>query len=651
MNSQIPLWIIPAFPLLGAVLLGVISLVRAKSELPVPEAYAGALSVLFPLCSFAAVAMFAIGMPNNGVYAETLGNWIAIGNFKITFGFLFDSLTKIMLLFVTGITTLIVAYSIGYMKGDKGYVRFLCYLNLFLFSMIILVLADSLPLTFLGWEGVGLCSYLLVGFWNKEPLNCKAADKAFLVNRVGDVGFLLGMFVLISVGGTSLLNYANLNEWLNFVLKLRIPSEELSYTIACAALLLFFACTGKSAQIPLLTWLPDAMAGPTPVSALIHAATMVTAGVYLMARLSLLFAVSPGILGIVLLIAIVTAFWAAIAGLVQHDIKKVLAYSTISQLGFMFMAAGAGAFDVAIFHVFTHAFTKAALFLGAGSIIHALGGEQDIRKMGGLAFKLPSTFLIMLVAWASLIGLPGLACFWSKDLILERVYGSFAPIGPILYCAALFTALLTAIYMTRLMVLVFLGKFRGSSHAAEHLHESPLVMQVPMWILVAGCLFAGYVWAGLIPGLDYFEKTLEPVLGHSQGIPAELQRENHVSHWLFVLSGSAAAIFGLVFAGIYFRKKIPRYFGHNELPGLARIWTFSFDALHSIAGILPLRISVFAFNLANKFLRITMTVISAVPYICSEGLRVIQASKLRMQLTLTILCAVVFVYCLVFLIR
>ncbi|MDR2731731.1 MAG: NADH-quinone oxidoreductase subunit L, partial [Fibromonadaceae bacterium] len=453
MTSQIPLWIIPFFPLLGAILLGAISLAWTKSEQPVPEAYIGAFSVLFPLCSFVAVVLFALGMPNDGVYAETLGNWIAVGNFKITFGFLFDSLTKIMLLFVTGITTLIVLYSLGYMKGDKGYIRFLCYLNLFLFSMIVLVLADSMPLTFLGWEGVGLCSYLLVGFWNKDNLNCLAANKAFLVNRVGDVGFLLGMFVLISIGGTSLLNYETLNEWLSF----GVSSEILAYLLASAALFLFFACTAKSAQIPLLTWLPDAMAGPTPVSALIHAATMVTAGVYLMARLSLLFAISPGILGIVLLIALGTALWAAIAGLVQHDIKKVLAYSTVSQLGFMFMAAGVGAFDVAIFHVFTHAFTKAALFLGAGSVIHALGGEQDIRKMGGLAFKLPSTFMIMFVAWASLIGLPGLACFWSKDLILERVYGSFGPIGPMFYYVALFTALLTAIYMTRLMVLVFLG--------------------------------------------------------------------------------------------------------------------------------------------------------------------------------------------------
>jgi len=592
-------------------------LVQIKSEQPIPEVYIGALAVSLPLLSFVATVMFALDMPGDGVYAETLGNWISIGDFQVSFGFLFDSLTRIMLLFVTGITTLIVLYSIGYMRGDSGYTRFMCYMNLFLFSMVVLVLSDSLPLTFLGWEGVGLCSYLLVGFWNKDLLNCKAADKALLVNRVGDVGFLLGMFILLALGGTSILNYANLNEALAIGLLIDLSPSFTYELVIAAAFFLFFACTAKSAQIPLLTWLPDAMAGPTPVSALIHAATMVTAGVYLMARLYALFVFDLLIPAIVLIIALATAFWAAVAGLVQHDIKKVLAYSTISQLGFMFMAAGAGAFDVAIFHVFTHAFTKAALFLGAGSVIHALGGEQDIRKMGGLALKLPSTFLIMLLAWASLIGLPGLACFWSKDLILESVYG--API----YYGALFTALLTAVYMTRLMVLVFLGKFRGGEHIAEHIHESPIVMQTPMWILAAGCIFAGYV---------------------------PLTSENHLNMFLAAIS-STAAIAGLVFAGIYFSRKIPKYPGHNELVGFAKIWTFSFDALHYVCGILPVRIAVFFLDLVNKFLRTTMSVFGTVPYICSEGLRFMQANKLRVQLTLSVISSVVLVYWLVFFIR
>jgi NADH-quinone oxidoreductase subunit L len=617
MTSQIPLWIIPFFPLIGALLLGAITLAQAKSEQPVPEAYIGALAVSLPLLSFVTTAMFALDMPRDGVYLETIGDWISFGDFQIPFGFLFDSLTKIMLLFITGITTLIVLYSIGYMKGDSGYTRFMCYMNLFLFSMIVLVLSDSLPLTFLGWEGVGLCSYLLVGFWNKDLLNCKAANKALLVNRVGDAGFLLGMFILLALGGTSILNYANLNEALAIGLLIDLPPSFAYELVIAAALFLFFACTAKSAQIPLLTWLPDAMAGPTPVSALIHAATMVTAGVYLMARLYALFVFDLLIPIIVLIIALATAFWAAVAGLVQHDIKKVLAYSTISQLGFMFMAVGVGAFDVAIFHVFTHAFTKAALFLGAGSVIHALGGEQDIRKMGGLAFKLPSTFLIMLLAWASLIGLPGLACFWSKDLILENVYG--API----YYAALFTALLTAVYMTRLMVLVFLGKFRGDEHAAKHLHESPIVMQAPMWILAVGCIFAGYV---------------------------PLTEESHLNLFLAAIS-SATAIAGLVFAGFYFSKKIPKHPGHNELVGFAKIWTFSFDALHYVCGILPVRIAAFLLDLVNQFLRTTMSVFSMVPYICSEGLRFMQANKLRVQLALSVISSVVLIYWLVFFIR
>jgi NADH-quinone oxidoreductase subunit L len=616
MTSQIPLWIIPFFPLIGTLLLGVVTLAQTKGEQSVLEAYMGALAVFFPFLSFIATVMFAIDMPSDGVYAETLGSWISIEDFQISFGFLFDSLTKIMLLFITGITTLIVLYSVGYMKGDVGYTRFMCYLNLFLFSMIVLVLSDSLPLTFLGWEGVGLCSYLLVGFWNKDLLNCKAANKALLVNRVGDVGFLLGMFALIAYGGTWFLNYSNLNEG---IMQGYITNRTL---LELVALLLFFACTAKSAQIPLLTWLPDAMAGPTPVSALIHAATMVTAGVYLMARLDFLFGIVPNVLTLVLLIALATALWAAITGLVQHDIKKILAYSTVSQLGFMFMAAGVGAFDVAIFHVFTHAFTKAALFLGAGSVIHALGGEQDIRKMGGLAFKLPSTFLIMLLAWASLIGLPGLACFWSKDLIMEKLYDS--NMGPLFYGVALFTAFLTAVYMTRLIVLVFLGKFRGDNHTAEHIHESSFVMQLPMWILAMGCIFAGYVW---------------------------FRDEEHHLDMFFVVAGSAAALFGLVFACIYFSKKIPRHPGHGDLVGFAKIWTFSFDVLHYVCGILPVRIAVFFLDLVNKFLRITMSVFSIVPYICSEGLRFMQANKLRVQLALSLISSVVLVYWLVFFIR
>jgi NADH-quinone oxidoreductase subunit L len=426
------------------------------------------------------------------------------------------------------------------------------------------------------------------------------------------------MFTLMALGGTSILNYANLNETLSSGSLIRsLPfAPEL---IVIAAFFLFFACTGKSAQIPLLTWLPDAMAGPTPVSALIHAATMVTAGVYLMARLSAFFAFDLLFSVIVLLVALATALWAAIAGLVQHDIKKVLAYSTISQLGFMFIAAGAGAYDIAIFHVFTHAFTKAALFLGAGSVIHALGGEQDIRKMGGLAFKLPSTFLIMLFAWASLIGLPGLACFWSKDLILESVYTA-----PLFYYIALFTAILTAVYMTRLMVLVFLGKFRGGGHIAEHIHESPVIMQIPMWILAAGCIFAGY---------------------------APLTSENHHTNIFIIITCCGGAIFGLAFAAVYFSKKIPRYPGRNELVGFARTWTFSFDKLHFVCVILPVRIAVYILAWVNRFLQTTMSIISMIPYICSEGLRSLQAGKLRVQLTLSVISSVILVYWLVFFIR
>lgn len=418
--TNIPLWLIPLFPLLGTIILGSIAVASSSNKKGAPEGIVGAIAVLLPAMSFVSVAALATNMPVSGI-RETLCNWIDIPLLKVDIGFLFDALSRIMLLFVTGIGTLIALYSIGYMHGDRGFARFFAYINLFLFSMIVLVLSDSLLLTFLGWEGVGLCSYLLIGFWNKDIKNCKAANKAFIVNRVGDIGFLLGMLCLVTVGGAGALNYDLLNQFIQMVIagghvELVLPMLTL------ASVMFFVGCTGKSAQIPLLTWLPDAMAGPTPVSALIHAATMVTSGVYLVARLSNMFVLCPDVLNLILVVGALTAFWAAFAGLFQNDIKKVLAYSTISQLGYMFMAAGVSAFDASIFHVFTHAFFKASLFLGAGAVIHALAGEQDMRRMGGMIKKTPVTACVMIFAFLAIVGFPGFAGFWSKDLILERIF-------------------------------------------------------------------------------------------------------------------------------------------------------------------------------------------------------------------------------------
>ena len=420
---MIPLWLIPLFPLAGTIVLALIAVASSDSKKGPDEGLVGFLGVLFPLLAFVATGLLAWNMPQDGIH-QTLGSWIDSPLLSVHFGLLFDGLSRTMLLFITGIATLIILYSTGYMHKDRGFARFFAYMNLFLFSMVVLVLSDSLVLTFLGWEGVGLCSYLLIGFWNKDLNNCKAANKAFLVNRVGDVGFLLGMAILVTIGGSAFLNYADLTAWLvnpafRDVLIANLP------LLTVAGLLFFWACTAKSAQIPLLTWLPDAMAGPTPVSALIHAATMVTAGVYLVARLSPLFVRLPYVLTIIAIVGMLTAFWAAIAGLLQNDIKKVLAYSTISQLGYMIMAAGAAAFDVSIFHVFTHAFFKATLFLGAGAVMHALAGEQDMRKMGGLLKKTPITAMTMLFAYLAIIGFPGFSGFFSKDLILERLLALF----------------------------------------------------------------------------------------------------------------------------------------------------------------------------------------------------------------------------------
>jgi NADH-quinone oxidoreductase subunit L len=529
-------------------------------------------------------------------------------------------------------------YSTGYMHKDRGYAKFFADINLFVFSMVVLVLSDSLVLTFLGWEGVGLCSYLLIGFWNKDLKNCKAANKAFLVNRVGDVGFLLGMAALVTVGGSSLLNYADLVAWI-----LNPASAEMITTslplLTIAGLLFFWACTAKSAQIPLLTWLPDAMAGPTPVSALIHAATMVTAGVYLVARLSPFFVILPGVLPIIAIVGMATAFWAAVAGLLQNDIKKVLAYSTISQLGYMFMAAGVSAFDVSIFHVFTHAFFKATLFLGAGAIMHALAGEQDMRKMGGLLKKTPITAITMLFAYLAIIGFPGFSGFFSKDLILEHVFGFSRIFGPILYCVGLATAVITAVYMTRLMVLVFLGKYRGELRD-DQIHEAPLSMTFPMCVLAIGSAFSGYFWNVFVHGANWFEQWLAPVVQTAQKMAHFLTVDKAMpSPLTFAILGTIAALVG-VCAGymIFTRKRIPQLKKNADTTpvGAAGDWTFFFDYIHNVV------IKAFEFLawvtdvVVDKFVQILQWMVCAIVFIVGDGLRSLQVRKVRLQVALSI---------------
>jgi NADH-quinone oxidoreductase subunit L len=464
------------------------------------------------LACIAVAASFAIALfvfwqlPAAGAFRDTVYTWIESGSFQVRLSFQVDALTTVMLLVVTGIGLLIHLYALGYMGHDDGIIRFFVYLNLFIFFMLLLVMGDNLLVLFVGWEGVGLCSYLLIGFWYSDHKNTIAGNKAFIVNRIGDFGFMLGILLIVTTLGRQgiwTLDFVELQKHVNLL------SPEI---ITLITLLLFVGATGKSAQIPLFVWLPDAMAGPTPVSALIHAATMVTAGVYMTARLHFLFVLAPATLSLIALIGAATAFFAATVALAQTDIKRVLAYSTVSQLGYMFLALGVGAFSAAIFHLFTHAFFKACLFLGAGSVIHALDGEQDMRNMGGLRAYLPTTYWTYLVATLAISGAPLTAGFFSKDLILWQAYAS--PHGSTeLWLVAWITAGLTACYMFRQLFMVFHGEFRGSDHVKAHVHESPPVITLPLVVLAVGSIFAGwlatpdYLWG------NRWDPWLHPIFG------------------------------------------------------------------------------------------------------------------------------------------
>lgn len=409
-----------------------------------------------------------------------LFEWFRVGSLNVDFGFMLDQLSLMMVLIITGIGSLIHLYSIGYMAHDNGFYKFFTYLNLFIFSMLFLVLGSNYLILFIGWEGVGLCSFLLIGFWYENPEYTKAARKAFIMNRIGDLGLLLGIFAIAY--STHSLDYLSLSENTD-------KFSTNSPMVLFITLSLFIGAMGKSAQIPLYTWLPDAMAGPTPVSALIHAATMVTSGVYLVVRSNFFYSLAPYTLDIILYIGLATSLIAAFIGLRQNDIKKVLAYSTVSQLGFMFIALGTESYTTAMFHLMTHAFFKALLFLGAGSVIHAMSGEQDMRFMGGLYKKIPITSLTFLIGTLAIIGVPPLSGMISKDEILTKIWEH----SPILWGLTLFSAMLTAIYMLRMFFLTFFGSFRGNEHQKSHLHESPLVMTIPLVVLAILAILGGFI--------------------------------------------------------------------------------------------------------------------------------------------------------------
>jgi len=539
MNASLHLWLIPLLPFAGFLLNGIIGR-------RLPRWLVSTVGLLAPLSSFALVLQDCILVwpshdPDlrNGIFplpwTQNFGHWIALGSLHVDFTLVLDQLSLVMLLVVTGVGFLIHLYSVGYMHDDPGYARYFSYLNLFLFFMTTLVLAGNVLVMFVGWEGVGLASYLLIGFWFQKTTAADAGKKAFIVNRIGDFGFLIGIFLLLGNFGT--LTFSEISA------KLAANPGWTGGILTAICLCLLIGATGKSAQLPLYVWLPDAMEGPTPVSALIHAATMVTAGVYMIARTHFLFDRSPYALGVVAIVGAATALFAATMGLMQNDIKRVLAYSTISQLGYMFLACGVAAYSAAIFHLMTHAFFKALLFLAAGSVIHAMGGEQDMRKMGGLRKKLPVTFWTMTAAVFAIGGFFPFAGFFSKDAIL---YAAFlqGTAGKWLWFVGLVTALLTSVYMFRLWYMTFFGEAR--SHDA-HPHEAPVSMLIPLAILAALSVCGGWI------GIDRMREFLAP----ATGMHVAVATSPHLELWLSILAVLVAAE-GWLIADKYYRRKPER---------------------------------------------------------------------------------------------
>ncbi|MEE9537754.1 MAG: NADH-quinone oxidoreductase subunit L, partial [candidate division NC10 bacterium] len=495
------IWLVPAFPLLGVVINGLFGRTYIRDRAHLVAVPAAGLSFIVAL--LISLQVFAGRTLDLSLYP-----WVVAGDFHAPVGFLVDPLSTVMMLTVTFVGLLIHIYSIGYMHDDPGYPRFFVYMNLFMFSMLILILANNYLLMFLGWEGVGLCSYLLIGFWYEKKTATDAGNKAFIVNRVGDAGFLLGLFLIWTTFGT--LEYAGVFQQAEGLHgQLTEPALGGLSLVTWITLALFVGAMGKSAQLPLYVWLPDAMEGPTPVSALIHAATMVTAGVYMVARSSPLYNLAPTTLGLVATVGAVTAVFAATIACVQNDIKRVIAYSTISQLGYMFLGAGVGAYASGIFHLYTHAAFKALLFLGAGAVIHGLHQEQDIQRMGGLRPYMKVTAYTFLVGALANAGIFPLAGFWSKDEIL---FAAFSGGHYVLWVLGLVGAFLTAFYMARLYFLTFEGQFRGDSHRVAHVHDAPPTMAIPLIVLAIGSVVVGFV--GIPPEQGPFHQFLAPVLHH-----------------------------------------------------------------------------------------------------------------------------------------
>lgn len=569
--------LIPLLPLIGFIINGV-------GFKKIPKNIASGIGILAVLASFCLVAAQYSSAPSNPVVYKVF-NWINLGSFSVDFSFQIDHLSLIMMLIITGIGTLIHLYSAGYMSHDEGFGKFFAFLNLFIFFMLLLVMGSNFIVMFVGWEGVGLCSYLLIGFWNKNTEYANAARKAFIMNRIGDLGFLIGIFLIIA--------YTNSVEYSEVFNNIKSLNPNIINYIAIA---LFIGAMGKSAQIPLFTWLPDAMAGPTPVSALIHAATMVTAGIYLMVRANVLFSAAPQTLEFIAWIGLATALVAASIGLFQNDIKKVLAYSTVSQLGYMFLGLGVMAYSSSFFHVLTHAFFKALLFLGAGSVIHAMSNEQDIRKMGGLYKKLPLTFWTFLIGTIAISGIPPFSGFFSKDEILAHVYEH----NKTMWILALIGSFMTSFYMFRLLFLTFFGSFRGTKHQADHLHESPISMTLPLIILAILSAIGGFLnLPHIFGGHSALAQYLSPII-------TQASTSHAISESLeFTLMGIsvAVAIVALIMAYVIYlsRKTIPAQ--DSEITGVQKLIynKYYFDEIYDAVFTKPImKLSQFFYNILEK---------------------------------------------------
>ncbi|MEW6137941.1 MAG: NADH-quinone oxidoreductase subunit L [Thermodesulfobacteriota bacterium] len=553
-------WLIPVFPLIGFAINGLIG--KAFSEKAI--GWIGSLSVGASFVIAVSIFLELLGMdPGSRSVQKVVYTWIISGDLNVPIGFLVDPLSTVMMLVVSGVGFVIHVYSIGYMHGELGFRRFFAYLNLFVFNMLILVSSNNFLLLFVGWEGVGLCSYLLIGYYYEKKSAADAGKKAFVVNRVGDFGFLIGMFLIFVTFGTF--------DFTQVFSEAHAKLAQGGLLVTLITLLLFVGATGKSAQIPLYTWLPDAMEGPTPVSALIHAATMVTAGVYMVARCSILFALAPISLSVVAVIGAATAFYAATIGITQFDIKRVLAYSTISQLGYMFLACGVGAFATGIFHLMTHAFFKALLFLAAGSVMHAMSGELDMRKMGALKSHLPHTHWTYLFGTLAIAGILPFAGFFSKDEILffafERGAG-FWIVGAV-------AALMTSFYMFRSVFMTFYGESRVEPEAAHHLHESPPIMTVPLMILAVLSLVGGFVGIPILKGWHVFGDFLAPVFAPAEAV---LKGEHAAAHHSVALELTLMGVsLAIAIAGFFYARWM-----YLTEPGAAQRMVERFPGLHKL---------------------------------------------------------------------